>query len=145
MKKIIITVFTISIALIAMAETVQVGELSYNLNESEKTAEVTHSFVNNANYLGMTSIEIPSNINYNGTTYSVTSIGNWAFQECFSLTSITIPSSVTSIGLQAFLNCSSLATVIIPESMKSIGERAFEDCSSLNAINIPNNITIICI
>ena len=100
MKKIIITFFAMSIALIAMAETVQVGELSYNLNESEKTAEVTHSFVNNANYLGMTSIEIPSNINYNGTTYSVTSIGNWAFQECFSLTSITIPSSVTTIGLQ---------------------------------------------
>ena len=62
---------------------------------------------------------------------SVTSIGNYAFRECSSLTSITIPNSVTSIGSSAFRYCSALTSITIPNSVTSIGERAFEYCSSL--------------
>ena len=62
---------------------------------------------------------------------SVTSIGDWAFADCSSLTSITIPNSVTSIGERAFEYCSSLTSVTIPNSVTSIGDSAFYDCSSL--------------
>ena len=56
---------------------------------------------------------------------SVTSIGNYAFQGCNGLTSITIPDSVTSIGDYAFSGCSGLTSVTIPDSVTSIGYRAF--------------------
>lgn len=74
---------------------------------------------------------------------SVTSIGQSAFRDCYSLTTINIPNSVTSIGQSAFSGCSSLASINIPSSVTSIGESAFSDCSSLESINIPNSITAI--
>ena len=51
-------------------------------------------------------VVIPETVTYNGTTYSVTSIGGSAFRDCSSLTSVTIPNSVTSIGYGAFLGTS---------------------------------------
>jgi hypothetical protein len=68
----------------------------------------------------------------------VTSIAAWAFQECTSLTSITIPDGVTSIGGGAFQNCSSLLSVKIPSSIEKIIGSAFKDCSSLTTVQFPN-------
>ena len=73
----------------------------------------------------------------------VTSIGNNAFYDCTSLTSVTIPSSVTSIGEYAFYNCSSLTSVTIPNGVTSIGYRAFDNCTSLTSVTIPNSVTSI--
>ena len=56
---------------------------------------------------------------------SVTSIGDYAFSGCRSLTSISIPSSVTRIGGSAFCDCSSLTSISIPNSVTSIGYSAF--------------------
>ena len=50
-------------------------------------------------------VNIPKTVSYNGTTYSVTSIEEWAFYDCIDLTSIEIPNSVTSIGEAAFYIC----------------------------------------
>ena len=72
---------------------------------------------------------------------SVTSIGNWAFKCCSSLTSITIPNSVKSIGEEAFSGCSSLTSVTIPNGVKSIGDEAFELCTSLISVTIPRSVT----
>ncbi|WP_321976607.1 leucine-rich repeat protein [Prevotella sp.] len=72
---------------------------------------------------------------------SVTSIGNGTFQGCSSLTSINIPSSVTSIGNGTFQGCSSLTGINIPSGVTRIGDRAFYDCSSLTSINIPSGVT----
>ncbi|MBD5266324.1 MAG: leucine-rich repeat protein [Bacteroides sp.] len=74
---------------------------------------------------------------------SVTSIGDWAFDECDSLHSVDIPSSVTSIGYSTFGKCSSLQSVTIPSSVTSIGDWAFKDCISLQNIDIPSSVTSI--
>ncbi len=71
----------------------------------------------------------------------VTSIGDYAFQNCSVLTEITIPEGVTSIGGSAFYRCSSLTSITIPEGVTSIGERAFFDCTSLTEITIPEGVT----
>ena len=76
-------------------------------------------------------IVIPSSVEYNGATYSVTSIADYTFYNCSSLTSVTIPDSVTSIGSYAFWYCTSLTSITIPDSVTSIGYSAFEGCSSL--------------
>ncbi|MDB4699614.1 leucine-rich repeat domain-containing protein [Akkermansiaceae bacterium] len=73
----------------------------------------------------------------------VTSIGNYAFSACESLTSITIPDSVTSIGDDAFYNCGSLTSITIPDSVTSIGDYAFYNCGSLTSISIPDSVTSI--
>ena len=66
-----------------------------------------------------------------------------AFQYCFSLTSITIPSSVTCIGSYAFEYCTSLTSITIPNSVTFIGMEAFSHCESLTSITIPNSVTCI--
>lgn len=75
---------------------------------------------------------------------NVTSIGNYAFLNCPSLTSITIPDSVVSIGAFAFCNCSNLENVVMPNdsnsSLKLIGADAFYQCSKLKSITIPSSV-----
>ena len=74
---------------------------------------------------------------------SVTSIGDCAFGSCTSLTSVSIPDSVTSIGDYAFGSCTFLTSVSIPDSVTSIGDRAFSYCKSLTSVSIPNSVAAI--
>ena len=90
----------------------------------------------------VTSIKIPSNVESNGQTYTVTSIGNRAFANCY-ITSVDIPDSVISIDSYAFASCHSLTSVTIPGSITSIGGYAFGGCSSLTEVTIPDSVTVI--
>ena len=74
---------------------------------------------------------------------SVTSIGDYAFEYCSGLTSVTIGNSVTSIGSGAFGGCSGLTSVIIGNSVTSIGSSAFGGCSGLTSVTIGNSVTSI--
>ena len=118
-----------------------VGGIYYNLNNTEKTAEVTYKDYNYNSYSG--DVTIPETIRYNEQTFSVTSIGSCAFRGCSGLTSITIPNSVTSIGSEAFSRCSGLTSITIPNSVTSITDYAFYRCTGLTSVTIPNSVKTI--
>jgi hypothetical protein len=72
---------------------------------------------------------------------TVTVIKDYAFKECTSLTSITIPHQLTNIGNGAFYGCTSLTFITIPDLVTSIGDHAFSRCRSLTSISIPDQLT----
>ena len=74
---------------------------------------------------------------------SVTSIADYAFDNCTRLTSITIPEGVTIIGSSAFDNCIRLTSIVIPNGVTSIAYGAFNECRSLTNITIPDSVTYI--
>ena len=85
---------------------------------------------------------IPSSINYNGITYTVTNIGSMAFSCCTGLTGVSIPNTVRTIGDNAFYQ-TGLTAVNIPNSVTSIGHSAFKACPALMSVTIPNSVTSI--
>ena len=85
-------------------------------------------------------IVIPASVNYNGNSYAVTSVGEYAFGGSLSLNSVTLPSSVTVIGDYAFFESENLASINIPNSVISIGNGAFFYCISLTSVDIPNSV-----
>ena len=147
MKTKIISIFLILAASVEtmFAEKVKIGDLYYNLDAYSQTAEVTSQNSNSYPYWSttITIANIPSSVTYNSVPYSVTSIGDGAFDGCTGLTSVTIPNSITSIGYQTFYGCASLTSVTIPNSVTSIGEYAFSYCSGLTSVTIPNSVTSI--
>ncbi len=114
--------------------TIKIGDLYYNLDTSAKTAEVASQDGNSTSNSSYVSgdLVIPSSIESDGVTYSVTSIGDYAFYGCSGLTSVEIPNSVTEIGESAFEDCESLAAVTIGGNVSNIGSSAFYDCTNLS-------------
>ena len=122
-----------ALPVLVSAQEVVVDGIRYSL--SGNTASVTRNL-----YQG--DIVIPSSFYYEGAEYSVTSIGNRAFSDCTSLTSVTIPNSVTSIAIYAFRGCTGLTSVTIPNSLTSIGQCAFEGCTGLTSIQVESGNTV---
>ena len=123
-------------ALVSAAHDIEVDGIYYNINGTEATVT---SGTNK--YTGV--VIIPPTVTNNGTSYSVTSIGNSAFYYCSNLTSVTISSSVTTIGNYAFEYCSNLSSITIPNSVTSLGKYVFNGCTALTDITIPTSVTSI--
>lgn len=102
----------------------------------EETAEFTYKILSDrtleiTRYNGTeTDLAVPEEIDGK----RVTQIGEWAFMNCGSLTSVRLPEGITSVGTQAFINCGSLANITIPQSMALIGGSAFSGCSRLENV-----------
>lgn len=110
------------------------GNLRYTVNADEKSVTVSGTSGK------PTQLNIESSISDKDKNYTVTKIATWAFNECNTLTEVTLPNTVDEIGYQAFFKCSNLTNVTIPEGVKKIGQAAFYGCSQLTSITIPSTI-----
>ena len=120
---------------------IRVGEINYTVlavPSGEETGEVEVG----RNQDARGNITIPATITHGENTYTVTSIGDGAFGNCY-IYSVYIPDSVTSIGDRAFLNCSGLPSIDIPDSVTSIGDYAFSECRGLTSVDISDSVTSI--
>ena len=115
-------------------------------------SETSHTYTAYGNYMiKWAGSSVPQNVFGSSISYfltfarlaGITSIGSRAFQNCPSLTSITIPDGVTSIGSRAFQNCPSLTSITIPKGVTSIGDYTFINCNTSTSITIPNGVTSI--
>ena len=119
-------IFTLLLAVAAsvgtmFAEKVKIGDLYYYLDGSSQTASVEcQIFRASTNYEGITNLSIPSSIVYNNITYTVTTVGHYAFEMCQTLTSVIIPNSVNYIDIQAFAACHNLTTVYYCNNLSEV-------------------------
>ena len=137
------TIAVLLYSISASAYDFKVDGIYYN-KTSDTTVAVTNGespYDNPGDYSG--DIFIHEFVEYEGITYSVTSIGDYAFYYCHDLTSVNIPNGVTSIGEHVFYGCSDLTSVTIPNSVTSIGDWSFYNCEKLTSANIPNSVTSI--
>ena len=129
----------IATSLSAAAYDFESAGIYYNIT-GNNTVEVTRSDENNNTYSG--SVSIPETVTNNGTEYSVTKIGSYAFQNS-AVTSVSMPECITSIGTVAFYGCKNLESVTLPESLTTLGNEAFSFCSSLESVTIPEGVMTI--
>ena len=128
----------IATSLSAAAYSFESAGIYYNIT-GNNTVEVTYSDRNNNTYSG--SISVPETVTNNGTEYSVTKIGEYAFQGS-AVTSVSMPECITSIGQYACNECGSLETVVLPTNLDDFsGWCIFRNCRNLKNIAIPENVT----
>lgn len=137
MRKVLSVLFLLLLPVLAKAEKVEIDGIWYKLNSENKEAEVTSANISTIKYGGH--IVIPEAVIYDDVSYSVTSIGNYAFNRCSLLQGVTIPNTVRSIGQNAF-SFSSLPQITIPNSVESIGMSAFQKCLNIRELTLPNSI-----
>ena len=116
----------------------RIGDFYYNLNASDRTAEVY-------GYVGGTSVVIPSSVSLGNVTYSVTSIASRAFENS-AMTSITIPESIKSIGSWAFEECISLTSVVwnvVGLDDNELYGSPFSDSENINSFTFGNDVEVI--
>ena len=140
LKKLLPVLIMSIMSVSAFAEDAVIDGINYSLNDKTSEAKVVPNYYNEnifdsqKNYSG--DITIPETVDYAGKTYSVTSIGEYAFYNCKDLTSVNIPNSVTTIGDEVFISCTGLTSVTIGKGVTTIGDGAFFDCPSLESIII---------
>ncbi len=118
--------------------------INYNvLSYDDLTAEVTYSdeaYNTHTSYSG--EIVIPQEVTYEGNTYTVTSIGDYAFYYGTAINSIELPTSITSIGSYAFYYCNVITSIDI-DNVTTIDDNAFYSCFRLTDISISESVVSI--
>jgi hypothetical protein len=123
-------------ALKVEGQQVTMDDIKYGLS-GDLTASVT------GNNSSTGDVTIRETFVYDGKTYTVTDIGDGAFEGNKSLTGINLPSSLKRIGAYAFKECSNLISVEIPDQVEELGREAFHQCTNLTYIKWPENLKTI--
>ena len=122
----------------AQAQEFTVGGIEYGLY-----ADYGRAYVNG--YTGSpVDVVIPATVEYGGESYSVTEISSYAFAECASLESVTLPQGMTDIYESAFQDCAALKNVSLPEGLEYISDQVFYGCTSLESLVLPEGLQKTC-
>ena len=119
---------------LAAGEPITEGNLTYKVNDDGQTVTLTDG------RSATGSITIPDAIEKGGTSYPVTSIGNYAFFSCYQLNTVTFYGNVGSIGNYAFQDCDTLKTVTFYGDVGSIGNYAFGSCDALKTVTFSGEV-----
>ena len=139
MNRIIIFLLLIFCISTAQAKDVLIDGIYYALYPDELKATVVgdgNNFDDNGSGYEISELLIPETIVYEGITYTVKSVGDYAFCNTKSLKSITLSDSITKIGMRAFANCDSLKSIYIPKNVVMVGSYAFEASHALQTIYV---------
>lgn len=149
LRIILLSFILVSTTTSILAYDMKVDGVCYNINGNEASVTYLEYYNNtsvntnkryNYNIKYRDHITIPEKVTYNGLTYTVTSIGEYAFANCNTLKSISIPNSITNVGNNSFRECDGLANISIPVSVTSIGNYAFYSCDGLTSFAIPDSV-----
>lgn len=124
---------------IIIADGENILDIELNAFEKMKTAEVYCGRNLTETYAQLFPPRFIKKVTLGG---SVTTIGDYAFNECWSIDTITISNSTTIIGNSAFSHCSNLRSIEIPNSVTTIGKAAFQ-YTSIPSVTIGESITTI--
>ena len=142
MKKIVLTlVILVSFAMQAVAYDFQSGDLLYTILSDDPPHVSLNGHIDGENAQG--ELDIPSAVTYEGVTYTVTEIGEWAFKNCAGLTGqFTIPSTIDTIQAGAFYGCSGFTgSLDLSFSTVVFKEHVFRECSGFTELVLPSFIT----
>lgn len=137
MRKIFTLMFAVMLAGQAWAQEFVVDNFKYKIIDAEEHY-VSIGAADTSQIIG--DLVIPSTVENDGVTYTITEISWGGFAACNKLTSVIISNTVTRIGESSFPGCLKLKSVTIPNSVKSIGAWAFDDCLSLTSVTIPSSV-----
>ena len=146
-KMFVLTLLSLTLAGITAlnAQNFTVNDLTYSVNEDGVSVTLT-GHVNGYGHNASGELIIPESVTYNGTDYTVTTIGDYAFYQYSQLTGcLVIPNSIISIGKYSFDYCTGFEGILtIGESVTIIDECAFMGCSGFSgSLNIPNSVITI--
>ena len=143
MKKLFLSTLLLALPLLASAYDIAAKNddgvmIYYNYYNNRTELEVTYETTDYNSYTGV--IRIPDEVTYMSRPRKVTGIGDYAFYNCKTMTSVSIPNTVIRIRDYAFYNCYGMLSLTIPNSVDWIGDYAFYNCNCLTSLNIPNSV-----
>lgn len=114
---------------------VTLNQIEYTLVDSTKTAIISDT--ETTSITGV--ITIPETITYEGEEYTVTTVGEKAFNYCSKITSVVLPNTVTTLETSCFAS-SGITEIVLPESVTTIGEKAFYFCDDIPSFTLPASV-----
>ena len=151
-QRVLMLALLLAVASSASAYDFMVDNLAYNINTDDSTTVSVVQAVNgnavalpdNYSYLDTVRlIEIPTVVSFGEKVYTVTMIGESAFQTANNIEEVILPNTIIEIGKYAFVGCSKLRNINLPNSLKTIKYTAFSGCSVLENIVIPESVVTI--
>lgn len=118
----------------ASAHYLEVDGIVYGTTSAQTVEVLSYRYLHDSFYSG--NVTIPQSVVHDGITYTVTALGDGAFESCHDLSSLSLPPTIRRIGSHCFYDCS-LPALQLPDSLRIIDDHAFL-YSSISSLHLPS-------